>query len=425
MSRHVAILGAGVIGAISALEILRQGHLVTLIDPADPGGEAAASYGNAGWLSSHSVLPTSEPGLWKKVPRFLLNPLGPLTLRWSYLPQAAPWLVRYLSAGWTTARVETTARALRALLIDAPRLHQEFAEKAGVGHLIQRRGVLHVYPSRAHFEAEANAWRIRKMLGIRWQELDSIALQQREPDLNKRYHFGIAVDEAGTCSDPGAYVAALVACAQSMGAQLVSSSACGFSIKGGRLKAVLTDRQEIACDAAVIAAGVHSKPLALAAGNRVPLGVERGYHAMIESAEVTPRSSMMASDCKAVATLTANGLRIAGQVEIAGIDAAPNWRRAEILRDHLLSMFPGLPRDIPVHRIRYWMGCRPSMPDGLPCIGYASATQDIIHAFGHGHIGLASSARTGRLVAQLLSGGQAEIPLSPYAPARFSRWSIT
>lgn len=420
MSRHVVVIGAGVVGAASAIEALQDGHRVTLVEPAEPGGEAAASYGNAGWLSSHSVLPPTEPGLWKKVPRFLLNPLGPLTIRWAYLPQAAPWLLRYLAAGWTTARVETTARALRALLENAPRLHQALAEKAGVTQLIERRGVLHIYPSRANFEAEANAWRIRRMMGVQWQELNADALHQREPDLHSRYQFGIAVDEAGSCRDPGAYVAALVAHAQARGAQLVREQADGFCIEGGRLKGVTTGGSDIPCDAAVIAAGVRSKSLAARAGDRVPLGAERGYHAVIDQPEAGPRTAMMASDCKAVATPTATGLRIAGQVEIAAVDAEPNWRRAEILRDHLLSLFPRLPRDIPPHRLRYWMGCRPSMPDGLPCIGYANASRDIIHAFGHGHVGLGGAARTARVVAQLLSDRMPEIPLGPYDPGRFA-----
>ena len=103
----------------------------------------------------------------------------------------------------------------------------------------------------------------------------------------------------------------------------------------------------------------------------------------------------------------------------AAPDAAPNWRRAHILRDRLISLFPGLPRNLPENRVRYWLGCRPSMPDGLPCIGFASATRDIIHAFGHGHVGLVGAARTGRVVAQLLSGREPEIPLGPFDPRRF------
>jgi D-amino-acid dehydrogenase len=417
---HSVVIGAGIVGACAALELQRAGHEVTLIEPGPPGGEQAASYGNGCWLSPMSVIPPAVPGLWKKVPGYLADPLGPLAIRWSYLPKVAPWLLRYLLSGWTEARVQRTAHALRAILKDAPALHAALAGEAGVPELIQRRGLMYVYPSRAEFEAEAMAWRVRANTGIRWIELSADEMRQREPALDRRYGFGVLVEEGGHCLDPGAYVAALVALAEAQGARLRTTRATGFRIEQGRLRAVLTESgEEVAADRAVIAAGAHSRALAAAAGDRVPLETERGYHAMIEGAEVGPRTPLMPSDGKMSITMTRRGLRCAGQVEIAGLAAAPNWKRAEILRDHLLRSFHGLPRDLPAERVRVWMGHRPSMPDGLPCLGPARATSDIVLAFGHGHVGLVAGPRSGRLVAQLLSGRTPEIDLTPYDPRRF------
>lgn len=420
MTRHVAIIGAGIVGACSAIEAQRLGFRVTIIDPAEPGGEQAASYGNGCWLSPMSVIPPAFPGLWKKVPKFLMDPLGPLAIRWSYFPRVLPWLLRYLRAGGTWDSVEETARALRPLVVDAPALHLRIAEEAGVGHLIERRGLIYVYPTRAAFEAEAMAWEIRHRVGVRWMELDANDLHQREPDLDRRYTFGVMVEEGGHCTDPGAYTAALVAHAVGQGAELRRAAATGFRIEAGRLKAVLTDAGEIPADAAVIAAGAHSKPLAAAAGDRVPLETERGYHAEVTDPEVSPRHGLMPSDGKMSVMRTRNGLRCAGQVEIAGLAAAPNWQRAEILRDHLLRCFPGLPRTLPAERVKVWMGHRPSMPDGKPCLGPSRASADILHAFGHGHTGLVAAARTGRVVADLLTGEVPEIPIDAFNPRRFA-----
>jgi D-amino-acid dehydrogenase len=416
---HTAVIGAGIIGACAALELLRAGHAVTILDPGPPGGEQAASYGNGCWLSPMSVIPPAVPGLWKQVPRYLMDPLGPLAIRWSYFPKVAPWLLRYLLSGWTEARVQKTAHALRAILHDAPALHAALAAEAGVPELIRRQGLMYVYPSRADFEAEAMAWRVRKATGIQWIELGADELRQREPALDRRYGFGVLVEEGGHCLDPGAYVAALVALAEAQGARRRMASATGFRITDGRLRAVLTDAGEIPADHAVIAAGARSKALAAAAGDRLPLESERGYHAMIEDPGTGPRTPLMPSDGKMSITWTQRGLRCAGQVEIAGLDAAPNWRRAEILRDHLLRSFPALPRDLPAARVKLWMGHRPSMPDGLPCLGRAQASGDIVHAFGHGHVGLVAGPRTGRLVAQLLTGRPPEIDLSAFEPRRF------
>jgi D-amino-acid dehydrogenase len=416
---HTVVIGAGIVGACTALELLKAGHQVTILEPGQPGGEQAASYGNGCWLSPMSVIPPATPGLWKKVPGFLADPLGPLAIRWSYFPKVLPWLVRYLASGWTEARVLRTAVALRALLQGSPALHAALAEEAGVGQLIERRGLMYIYPSRAEFEAEAMAWRIRRQVGIDWIELSADELRQREPGLDRRYGFAALVEEGGHCRDPGAYVAALVQLAEAQGAKRVVGRATGFRIEAGRLRAVRTEAGEIPADHAVISAGAHSKALAAAAGDKVPLETERGYHAMVENAESGPRTPLMPSDGKMSITMTDRGLRCAGQVEIAGLDAAPNWKRAEILRDHLLRSFPGLPRDLPAERVKFWMGHRPGTPDGLPFLGPARATADIIHAFGHGHVGLVAAPRSARMVARMLLGQPLEVDTKPYDPRRF------
>lgn len=422
MARHVAVIGAGIVGAAAAIELMRDGHRVTIIEPGEPGGEQAASYGNGAWLSPSSVVPPTMPGLWRRIPRFLADPLGPLAIRWRYLPQLTPWLARFLQAGSTVAQVEAIARALRPLVADSPERHRRLAEEAGVADLIERRGLLYIFPRRADFEAEALAWRLRRDNGVQWLELNEDELRQQEPELDRRYTFGVLVQAGGNCTDPGAYVAALVGHAASLGAERVHAGATGFRIEAGRLAAVTTQNDEILCDAAVIAAGARSRVLARAAGDRVSLESERGYHAVIASPGTGPRHPVMPSDGKMAVTMTRGGLRIAGQVELAGLDAAPDWRRAVILHDFALRTFPNLPRDLPADRVKVWMGHRPSTPDGLPIIGAASGCADVFHAFGHGHVGLAAGPITGRLVADLIGGRPPVIDPAPYSPRRFADW---
>lgn len=414
------VIGAGIVGACTAIELLRDGHEVVILEPATPGGEQAASYGNGAWLSPHSVVPMSMPGLWRKVPGMLMDPLGPLTIRWTALPRLLPWLLRFIWAGATVAKVQATSQALGKLLADSPGRHLQLATEAGVPELIQRTGLLHVFPNRTAFEAEALAWRLRRDAGVPWIELDANELRQREPSLSDRYTFGVLVETAGHCRDPGFYVAALVRHAVALGATRVTARATGFVINDQRLHAVATTTGPIACERAVIAAGIHSKALARQAGDRVSLESERGYHVQIADPEVAPRTPIMPSDGKMANTRTNGGLRAAGQVELASVDAEPNWARADVLLANLLQSFPGLPRNLPKERVARWLGHRPSTPDGLPVIDHARLSPDIIYAFGHGHIGLAGAPATGRIAADLVSGRVPAIPIKSFRAARFA-----
>lgn len=418
-SPHVVIIGAGIVGAASAFHALRAGFRVTILEPGVPGSPQASSYGNAGWLSSHSVIPPASPGVWKQVPGWLLDPLGPLTVRWRHLPSALPWLSKYLGAAWTYGQIEQTAKGLRAMLRDAPDLHMEMASEAGVPELIQKKGLLHVYPSRDDFAKDARAWQIRKNEGVRWEELENQHLWAHEPHLERRYHLGLYVPDTGNCINPGAYVQGLIQHVTQHGASLRQTQARSFRFQDDRLQAVLTTDGEIACDRAVIAAGARAKELALAAGDRVSLETERGYHAVVQVEGIGPQTPTMFMDQKVIVTRMTTGLRIAGQVEIAALDDKPNWQRAEILRTLLARVYPELASILSADQIEVWMGRRPSTPDGLPCIGRAHASPDVIHAYGHGHVGLAGSARTGRVVAQLLTDQPPEINLMPYSPQRF------
>lgn len=421
-SLHAAVIGAGIVGAATALALLREGHRVTLIDPDPPGGPQAASFGNGAFLSPASIIPMSLPGLWRKVPGYLADPAGPLTIRWRHLPRLAPWLVRFLRSGAAWDRVQATAAALAALTDTAAARHAGLAASIGRPDLIRRDGLLYAFRERADYLAEAALWDIRRRHGLRIRELDAAALQALCPGLSPAYRFAVLVVDGGHCTDPGGYVAALVAAALAQGAHLHRGRATGFRLVATRLAAVRTDAAEIACDRAVIACGLGAARLARAVGDPVPLQAERGYHVEIASPPVGPRIPVMPQDGRMANVMTRTGLRAAGQVELAAAGAAPDWRRAEILLGHLKSTWPALAEAAELEVSR-WQGNRPSTPDGLPVIGRARSSTDVIHAFGHGHIGLMSAPMTADCVAELIAGQPPGIDLTPFRAARF-RWSF-
>lgn len=416
--RHVAVIGAGIVGACVALDLVRRGVGVTIIEPGEPGGAGAASYGNGAFISPASVVPISMPGLWRKVPGYLIDSAGPLTIRWRHLPRLAPWLVAFVAAGASEARARALSRKLAALLAGAPGLHAGIADFCGCPELIRADGILYAYRDRAEFAADALAWRLRVEAGVVWREMDGPALGAFAPALSRGYGFGALVPGGAHCLDPGGYTARIVARAVAGGARLARARAVGFR-GDGRVEAVLTDAGEVGCDAAVIAAGIASAALAKAAGDRLPLEAERGYHVEVGAPGVALPCPVMTSDGKMANTLTLGGLRAAGQVELASAGAPPDWRRAEILLGHLVRSYPGMTLD--PGRVRRWQGNRPSMPDGLPVIGRARLG-GVWHAFGHGHVGLNAAPGSAALLGALMTGAAPPIDPEPYAPGRFGGW---
>jgi D-amino-acid dehydrogenase len=413
----VGVIGAGMVGVTAASFLLRKGHDVILLDPNDVG--EGTSFGNAGCFNGSSVVPMSMPGMIRNVPGWLTDPLGPLVVRWSYLPTLAPWLVRFLMAG-TGEKVQRQARALRTLLDQGIETLAPLVRDAGAQDLVQRLGHLFVYRSLASWAKESAAWRLRRDNGVTWDEFAQDELRQLEPQLSREYVKGVLVRENGHTTNPHRLVQRLAQAFQRDGGRIERRGAVGFEVSDGRLTAIRCTDGPLLVDAAVVAAGIWSKPLAADLGDRIPLETERGYHIMIRDPEAVPRIPIADAEGKFVATPMELGLRLAGTVELAGLAAPPAWGRARVLLTHARRLFPALRADYPDQRLSMWMGHRPSVPDSLPVIGASRRTRDVVYAFGHGHIGMACSAKTGKTVAELISGEQPQVDPSPFSPQRFS-----
>ena len=139
---RVIVIGAGIVGTCCANYLQRLGPKVTMIDRVAPG--ESCSFGNAGVLSSWSCIPDSVPGIAYSVPGWLLDPEGPLAIRWRYLPQAMPWLLKFIRAG-QAGRIPAISDALFALNNPTVELYKELAGAAGVPELIRDSSYLYVY----------------------------------------------------------------------------------------------------------------------------------------------------------------------------------------------------------------------------------------------------------------------------------------
>jgi glycine/D-amino acid oxidase-like deaminating enzyme len=409
----VLVIGAGVAGLSAALHLRRAGMAVTVIDRLPP-GTGGASFGNAGMISAAIVAPSSMPGMWKQIPRWLLDPMEPLAIRPLHLPRALPWLLRWLAAG-REARVRPISLALHALLRDAFAEWRALVGPATADALLRDSGQVLASeappdPAQAAFDRS-----LRDAAGIASERLDRAALDRLFPGLAPSVRSGMLLPGNGYCRDPGGLLTALADVLRAEGGVVLAEEAQKL-VPDGDGWMVMTGIANHRARRVVVAAGAWSRRLLAPLGLSLPLEAERGYHAMLPAPSIElPMPISVRSRGVGLAPM-AEGLRAAGTVEIAGLDAPPDEARALRLADQARALFPGLTHGTP----RLWMGPRPGTPDSLPLIGATGRRPGLFLCCGHGHLGLTSSPASGRLLAALVTGAPPPLDPAPYAPGRFA-----
>lgn len=409
ITTEIAILGAGVVGLAIAEALVAEGREVVLVDPGEPG--MGASYGNAGTIADYAVMPVGTPSVLRALPSLLFDRNSPLAIRRAALPSLAPWLMRFAlqSLPGPAAR---NAAAIARLVADACPSWSSLAGRIGGSDILQNRGCLYLYETPQAFRAAQADMAGRRALGIAVELIDPATLAQMEPGLPPVQGGAAFFPQAVFLSDPGAMVQHLASSAFARAgfvkaaAQTLTRQFDGIVVEGPGLR--LHARRVI------IAAGAHSRALARQAGDRVPLDTERGYHLEWDMAQ--PRLTRPACPTTRGFYLCpmSGRLRVAGTVELGGLTAPPSAHRIRRLLEGAREIFPDL-----AEPDRTWMGFRPSLPDSLPVIGPSRGGADVIHAFGHGHIGLTLAPITARIVADLVAGRAPELDLAPYLPTRF------
>ena len=410
----VTVVGGGAVGVCSALYLQREGFAVRLIERGGLG--AQASSGNAGLISADDCVPIGIPGVVGHVPGMLLDPLGPLTIRWRYLPRLSPWLLEFLRSS-RRERVEDISRALMRLLRLAIQSYVDLLSKEEADRFIKRSGVLYAYRTEAAFEADQFAIELRRRRGVELEVLDGGEVGRLEPVLAGKCDHGVFCPDSAFTPNPHGLVQSLGAQFAAKGGQVVQADVVDAQLMDGAGVRLHTTDGEFSTDQLVIAAGAWSGRLAARLGAAVPLDTERGYIAVLHGAERQPRIPFLAVDRHIAVTPMVTGLRIAGTVEFAGLRAAPNLKRA----DSLLKAIDPFIGPINSDGATRWMSFRPSMPDSLPVIGWAGPDKRTFLAFGHGHLGLSLAAVTGKLVAEAIAGKPSTVDTTPFEPTRWRR----
>ncbi|MBZ6075549.1 NAD(P)/FAD-dependent oxidoreductase [Microvirga puerhi] len=412
---RITIIGAGIVGLATAHALLDQGHAVTLVDPG--GKQGRPTDGNAGWIAHTDIMPLASPKVWRNLPRWLMDPLGPLAIRPGYLPHLAPWLMRFVLAS-SPARIESSITAIRAINAEALPSWKALLASLDLADHLRERGLLTVWRDRSAFQKSEDVFARQHQFGIAVEALASEDVARIEPAL-QNVEAAVLYPEICHVSDPAILASELLKLALARGAVQVAEQAVAVDPKDDIVH-VHTDGdvKNVTSDRIVIAAGIWSRSLAQQLGDRILLDTERGYNATFPKGTFGLGRPVMFEGEGFVTTPLDTGDRVGGAVEFAGTQAPPNHRRTDAILQRLKRFLPHLDETQPAKR---WMGFRPSLPDSLPVIGPASMDRRILYAFGHGHHGLTQAAVTARMAAAMIDGRSSPVDPTPFAAQRFWR----
>jgi D-amino-acid dehydrogenase len=408
----VIVIGAGVVGLSAAITAQSRGLSVVVMDREGPA--AGASAGNAGAFAFTDILPLASPGILKKAPKWLLDPLGPLSVPPAYALQIAPWMFRFWRACQPSRVAHSTAA--QTSLMDLSKAELEpFLAATNTLSMLRKEGNLQVYESEAEFRSSLPGWDVRSNHGIEFQHLKADEMAAIQPGLASRFILGTFTPGWYSIADPKLYTLALAAHFRSCGGVIETAEISSLRAIPAGVEVVATDGKLRQAGKVVLAAGAFSHRIAKTLGEHIPLETERGYNTTLPVDAFDLRTQVTFGGHGFVVSKLSTGIRVGGAVELGGLALPPNFRRSEAMLQKARTFLTGLKPEGGVQ----WMGFRPSLPDSLPAIGSAKATPDVIYAFGHGHLGLTQSAGTARIVADLLTRQAPAIDLTPFSPQRF------
>ncbi|MGB0901779.1 NAD(P)/FAD-dependent oxidoreductase [Halocynthiibacter sp.] len=409
---EIVVIGAGVIGISIGLELVRAGYRVRVLDR--EGLAAGASLGNAGAFAFTDIVPLATPGIMRKAPKWLLDPLGPLSIPPRYALKIAPWMLRFWRASWKD-RYEHSVEAQSKLMdLSKHALERQISTTDGE-HLIKRQGQMQLFEGEKEFRDSLPMWDLRRAQDIRFDLLESPgAIAEIQPGIDARFtHAGFTPDWINTV-DPKTWVEHLARCFMSLGGVVEHCDIQSLTHTADGVRLTYATG-EITADKAIVAAGAWSHHLAKTLGDHIPLETERGYNTTLPAGAFDIRTHLTFGGHGFVVSGINDGVRVGGAAELGGLTLPPNYKRSDILLKKAARFLPGLKTEGGTQ----WMGFRPSTPDSLPVIGASPKANNVIYAFGHGHLGLTQAAATSEIVAAMMQGKPTPIATDAYQPTRF------
>lgn len=413
--KHIAVVGAGIIGINCAVELQSRGYQVTLLDKTAVG--EGCSQGNAGHFATEQVFPLAEASILLQLPKMLLNPLGPVSLSPKHFPKALPWFIKFMANMSQSKRAKNIA-ALKSINEHAIDYYKFLLKAAGAEYLLVEKGSLLVYEQTPLSDIKKQQQAYIKQ-GVKVKLLDQVQTRLLEPNLHKNIQYSLYFTEVAHTINPLALSQKLNEFGRSLGYTFKNFDVQTINHQDDHVE--ISDGERcLTFDHTVIATGAWSESLLKQLNYNLPIEAERGYSLdLSEQTKDQLNRPVASAERRFIITPMSHGLRLAGTAEFAGLTQKANMKRATMLHKNAQYILNELPL-LSENKHQGWMGCRPSLPDSLPVICAAPDHKNITLALGHQHLGLTLGAITGKLIGQIISNESTAIDISPFCISRFN-----
>ena len=407
----VGIIGAGIQGVCTGLQLIKKGIPVTIFDKSEPG--TMASYGNAGHFSPYAVIQLNRPDIIYDVPRMLTSSFGPLALKWNYIPKMLPWIFKYFRSSTKNSMMHT-AKYMHQILNLSLDAYDEIFNEIDISNLVEKKGIIYIWTNK-NLKSRNLEIKIRDQLGIEQKLLTKKEILELEPNLNPIFDAGVIYESAMHARDPHGILKEIFKLYLDKGGKFIQTNITSIEQSAFDETIIKSENEEFKFEKSVIASGAFSKKLTDQLGENIPLDTERGYHVHFKEKDHLISRPVIFLDRGFGMTPMNQGLRAVGTVELGGLENPPSQKRIEYVIKCAKELLPQLG----THEDE-WLGFRPTLPDFLPILGPSLKNKNIIYAFGHQHLGWTLGAITGKIISGIVAGEKTNLDLTPYSSKRFN-----
>ncbi len=432
MTKHIMVLGAGVVGITTAWQLKQAGYDVTVVEQGS-GAALATSFANGGQISVSHATPWANPSTPYKALKWLFREDAPLLFRWQRLFSLSPdkalwrWSWQFLQA-CTHARADANLVQMVRLGLYSRQVLGQVRAQTGIEYDCLTRGIMHFYTSQAEFAAALVPTLRMQALGCDREVISVERALLLEPSLAAIADRLVgatytAKDESGDaqkfshelalrCAKKGVRflfnttVTQLVAKeAHIDGVEVVAVDDTGSPCEG-------TIPERLTADGYVLALGSHSPALVKPLGIDLPIYPAKGYSATypVRKPERTPYVSLIDDEFKLVYSRLGDRLRVAGTAEFDGFSQVLNPVRCHAITKRVKAVFGEV---VDYEQPNYWTGLRPMTPSNVPIIGRAVNRQGRIDNLylntGHGTLGWTHSNGSAKAITDIIQGLTPEV----------------